>query len=64
MSAGFMAIRAKAVIAAVLCGLITLSAHAAKAADAYTSTIMDAFRITAGATRPFRMRAAGSRGAI
>jgi uncharacterized protein YraI len=38
MSAGFMAIRAKAVIAAILCGLITLSAHTAKAADAYTST--------------------------
>jgi uncharacterized protein YraI len=38
MSAGFMAIRAKAVIAAILCGLITLSVHGAKAADAYTST--------------------------
>ena len=35
MSAGFMAIRARAIIAAILCGLITLSAHGAKAADAY-----------------------------
>jgi uncharacterized protein YraI len=38
MSAGFTAIRAKAVITAILCGLIALSVHAAKAADAYTST--------------------------
>ena len=38
MAAGPITVRAKAVAAAIVFGLITLSVHAAKAADAYTTT--------------------------